>query len=90
MGACHNTVNKLCSEYFDRMRRHVYVTPKTFLNFIKGYKNMYSDKVGEIDAMRTRLQHGLTKLEEAEKGMDEDCGNIVTLILPCRNRPHEN
>merc|ERR1719359_1256743 len=34
MGAAHSMVNEVCAEYFTRMRRQVYVTPKSYLSFV--------------------------------------------------------
>jgi len=42
MGAAHTMVGDACSEYFIRMRRQVYVTPKSYLGFVEMYKGNYS------------------------------------------------
>ena len=38
MGSVHNSMTTACQEYFERFRRHVYVTPKSYLSFLNGYK----------------------------------------------------
>jgi len=35
MGHVHTYVTSACTEYFDKYRRHVYVTPKSYLAFIQ-------------------------------------------------------
>lgn len=44
MGHVHSAVTAACSEYFDKFRRRVYVTPKSYLSFLGGYKDLYSRK----------------------------------------------
>ena len=40
MGTVHKMVVESCSEYYTKMRRNVYQTPKSFLSFLQDYKNM--------------------------------------------------
>jgi dynein heavy chain len=49
MGKCHDLVNDVCGEYFQRMRKYVYVTPKSYLSFIDLYKEVYKTKYDGID-----------------------------------------
>lgn len=35
MGHVHVFVTAACQEYFEKFRRHVYVTPKSYLSFIQ-------------------------------------------------------
>jgi len=49
MGKCHDLVTEVCDVYFQRMRRHVYVTPKSYLSFIELYKDVYKVKYDGID-----------------------------------------
>ena len=41
MGGVHIMVNGICEQYLKRMRRHVYITPKSYLSFIGFYKDLY-------------------------------------------------
>lgn len=45
MGHVHVFVTAACSEYFEKFRRHVYVTPKSYLSFIQAYKQLYQKKL---------------------------------------------
>jgi dynein heavy chain len=49
MGKVHDLVTDVCTEYYQRMRRHVYVTPKSYLAFIDLYKDVYKVKYDAID-----------------------------------------
>ena len=65
MGRCHDLVTDVCGIYFQRMRRNVYVTPKSYLSFIDLYKDVYSVKYNGIDVDDANIQSGLQKLAEA-------------------------
>ena len=56
-----------CKDYYDYFRRHVYVTPKSFLSFIQEYMKVYIKKKAEISVKETTINNGLAKLAEAEK-----------------------
>ncbi|KAF0745065.1 hypothetical protein Ae201684_000639 [Aphanomyces euteiches] len=62
MGMVHRIVTDLCDEYFQKMRRRVYQTPKSYLSFIESYKKMYSIKIEEIKVKEQRVNLGLKKL----------------------------
>jgi dynein heavy chain len=49
MGKVHMMVNTICGEYFQQMRRYVYVTPKSYLSFIQAYNELYNTKYKAID-----------------------------------------
>jgi len=42
MGKVHNMVTEVCTLYYQQMRRHVYVTPKSYLSFIGAYSELYN------------------------------------------------
>ena len=58
-----------CESYFQRFRRATHVTPKSFLNFISSYKDVYSRKHDEIGDMSIRMDSGLEKLPEAAESV---------------------
>jgi len=71
MGKVHDIVTEVCSEYFQRMRRYVYVTPKSYLSFIDQYKQVYKTKYDGIDKDDINIRNGLDKLKEAAEGVEE-------------------
>ena len=56
--------------YHQNFRRSAHVTPKSFLNFINSYKDIYRAKEVEIEESSKRMEAGLSKLEEAAKAVD--------------------
>ena len=69
MGSVHDGVAEYCSQYFQKYRRSTHVTPKSYLSFINGYKEIYSHKLNEIESMAKRMNDGLTRLVDAEKAV---------------------
>ncbi|XP_033349446.1 dynein heavy chain 5, axonemal isoform X1 [Bombus vosnesenskii] len=65
LGSIQDIVSLTSAEYFQRFRRATHVTPKSYLNFIGGYKNIYQSKQHELGEGARRMDTGLAKLEEA-------------------------
>lgn len=49
MGNVHLLVGDVIDIYYAKMRRQVYVTPKSFLSYIEAYKVLYVEKYKELD-----------------------------------------
>ena len=64
MGLVQGMVVSVCDNYFSKMRRHVYQTPKSFLSFLVVYKTMYADKRQEINKKENSINLGLQKLSK--------------------------
>ena len=56
MGRVHVSVTAACKEYFEKFRRHVYVTPRSYLSFIQGYKELYSRKWAYTEELAQSIQ----------------------------------
>ncbi|XP_070274744.1 dynein axonemal heavy chain 8 [Myotis yumanensis] len=69
MGLFHDMVSENCESYFQRYRRRAHVTPKSYLSFINGYKNIYTEKVKFINEQAERMNIGLDKLMEASESV---------------------
>mmetsp|Transcript_2907 Transcript_2907/g.5212 ORF Transcript_2907/g.5212 Transcript_2907/m.5212 type:complete len:2119 (-) Transcript_2907:878-7234(-) len=67
MAGVHATVTEATQDYFQRYRRHVYVTPKSFLSFINSFKQVYGQKYGEVAKLADNVNTGLTKLLQASE-----------------------
>ena len=61
----HQRVTLACVEYFEKYRRQVYVTPKSYLTFIEEYQKLYKTKYSLYNELRSNLKVGLDKLLEA-------------------------
>uniref|UniRef100_A0A665W659 Dynein, axonemal, heavy chain 5 like n=1 Tax=Echeneis naucrates TaxID=173247 RepID=A0A665W659_ECHNA len=71
MGTYHAKVSEACETYFDRFRRKIHVTPKSYLSFINGYKTLYSEKHNHINTLAERMDVGLAKLKQASESVAE-------------------
>ncbi|NXF87312.1 DYH8 protein, partial [Eubucco bourcierii] len=71
MGVFHDIVSESCENYFQSYRRRAYVTPKSYLSFINGYKEVYTEKLENINEQAERMQIGLSKLMEASESVAE-------------------
>lgn len=67
MGMVHKIVTDTCEEYFLKMRRRVYQTPKSYLSFIQNFKLMYGAKLKELQTKEERVNLGLRKLIDGAK-----------------------
>jgi dynein heavy chain len=71
MGVVHSLVMGACDEYFIKMRRYVYQTPKSFLQFLNDYSGMYTRKCQEIDNKAKSVEIGLEKLAAGAKDVEK-------------------
>lgn len=77
MGQVHINVTAACQEYFDKFRRHVYVTPKSYLSFIAGYKSLYEKKLVYVRELATSINSGLSKMGEAKVDVNKMKGELA-------------
>jgi len=66
IASVHDLVTDACEEYFQKYRRPVFVTPKSYLAFISSYKQVYTSKLAQITLQQKNVEMGLKKLKEAE------------------------
>ena len=58
----HLTVQAKSKEFYERLRRRVYVTPTSYLELLSSFKSLLNMKREENNLKRKRLQIGLDKL----------------------------
>jgi len=61
----HESVRLMSQRYFDTLRRHYYVTPTSYLELIRTFKNLLAQKRDEILLLKNRYLTGLDKLQFA-------------------------
>jgi dynein heavy chain len=62
MGTVHQMAGDVCTEYFQKNRRRVYQTPKSYLAFIHNYKTTYKNKLAQLKTKEASVNLGLQKL----------------------------
>jgi len=67
----HLLTNEACSLYFEQYRRQVHVTPKSYLAFIKMYKDLYNAKLKEFRTKKQNVDKGLQQLAVVEGKVGE-------------------
>jgi dynein heavy chain len=66
----HTSVVTASKRFEAELRRHNYVTPKNYLDFIANYRSQLTSQRGKISTRVRRLEGGLTKLTEASTAVD--------------------
>ena len=66
----HLSITSLSERYYLSMRRHNYVTPTSYLELIKTFKNFLGRKRLELLTLKNRYLVGLEKLEFSETQVD--------------------
>eukprot|EP00929_Paragymnodinium_shiwhaense_P038458 TRINITY_DN20312_c0_g1_i3.p1 TRINITY_DN20312_c0_g1~~TRINITY_DN20312_c0_g1_i3.p1 ORF type:complete len:2030 (-),score=489.14 TRINITY_DN20312_c0_g1_i3:63-5702(-) len=61
----HQLVLQTAVKFEERLRRKVYATPKSYLDLISLYTEMMTEKRQEKETSLSRLQNGVTKIDEA-------------------------
>ena len=60
----HATAEEMCGKFLSELGRHFHVTPKSFLDFILLFKEIYSRRKEQSEFKLDRLRVGLSKLEQ--------------------------
>jgi len=79
----HQEVIHSAETFMERLRRKVYVTPKSFLDLIDLYLEMMVEKKEEKDLNLRRLQTGVDKIDEANgvvNGLQEELTKLAPFI----------
>merc|ERR1711871_545204 len=71
MGMVHSMVTEVCDEYFIKMRRRVYQTPKSYLSFIQSFMKLYADKLAALKEKEGRVNLGLQKLIQGAEDVED-------------------
>ena len=76
MAKVHQLVRGTTDDFFRRHRRHVYVTPKSFLSFIESFTATYEAKAAAVELLGGSVQTGLYKLELAKADVENMGGEL--------------
>ncbi len=71
MSHVHLLVNQSCETYYSKMRRQVFVTPKSYLSFIKMFQKLYKEKFDQLDIDENNFKIGIQKIKEAKEDIEK-------------------
>ena len=71
MASAHVSVTSVAEQFKEKYGRHVYSTPKSFLELIGFYKHLLNLKMKESQANVSRLDEGLSKLRQTQQDVAE-------------------
>lgn len=76
---CHERVEVLCKQFYNELWRHCYVTPKSFLQFLTHFIDIYKDKASKSKLNQERLISGLKKLAETNILVEQMKAELIEL-----------
>ena len=84
----HQSVRVLSERFLEELRRHNYVTPKNYLDFISNYKSSLTDERAANDEKASRLDGGLQKLIQASEEVAElqEKLNAASVVLQAKTK----
>ncbi|KAH9593471.1 Dynein heavy chain [Trypanosoma melophagium] len=62
----HDTTSSTSTEMLEQIHRYNYVTPSSYLDLVRGFRRMLSQKREDILEQRDKLSNGMAKLEETK------------------------
>ena len=71
MAFAHETVGAAAAAYRAEERRHVYTTPKSYLELIALYRRLLAARTAKLDGLQERLETGLVKLRSSAEQVAE-------------------
>jgi dynein heavy chain len=88
----HRSVIELSDKYLRTLRRYNYVTPTSYLELIKTFKNLLDIKRGALLKLRSRYVTGLDKLAFAQSSvakMQADLGDLRPQLIKTKEQTDE-
>ena len=71
MAKTHIKINSICSDYYAKMRRKVFVTPKSYLTFIRSYQRLYKTKFDDLTEAEQNYKIGLQKIADTKSDIQK-------------------
>lgn len=75
----HQSIEKASIEFLNKMRRHYYVTPTSYLELLSTYNEVLNFKRKEVGTLRDRLSIGVEKLVSTEIAVNELQANLTEM-----------
>ena len=80
----HVDASRACLDFYQQQRRHVYVTPTSFLELLETFKALLAARREDVSRVRDRYLGGLGKLESTQarvEEMQEELGQLQPVLV---------
>lgn len=71
LGHTHISIQEVCENYLQRLKRRVYITPRTFLMFIHCFGQEYTRRRTSQQENEVKIKLGIEKMDEAAVGLEK-------------------
>ena len=75
----HSSIENISQQFYNQLKRKIYITPKSYLDMIKLYIKQLQNKTFELNQRRKILLNGLNKLKEANEIVNKLQGELTIL-----------
>ena len=82
-GFVHRSIEKQSERFFNELRRHVYTTPKSYLDLITLYISMLSGLQNAVEVKCDRMKVGVKKLDETNalvEGLQQELVALTPIL----------
>ena len=66
----HKSVEEVSAKYLNELRRHVYITPTSYLELLRCFKSLLVDKRNQLQTAKSRFSGGVERLIKAAKDVE--------------------
>ncbi|KAG2383359.1 hypothetical protein C9374_004696 [Naegleria lovaniensis] len=67
----HTSAIELSKTFLEKMKRHNYVTPTTYLELLRNFKDLVKEKRKELHTLRGKFELGLQRIAETDKDVNQ-------------------
>lgn len=82
----HISVRDLNTKLSKSAKKFNFITPRDFLNFIKQFISLQSEKKGELEELQSHLQVGITKLKNTEQSVADLSNKLKSYDIELKNK----
>lgn len=85
----HDTTSNTSQEMMEQIHRYNYVTPSSYLDLVRGFRKLLTQKRDDIVEQRDKLSNGMTKLEETKVAVGKMTEDLKVQDAKLREKTEE-
>lgn len=85
----HDSTSKEAVKLKESLKRYTYVTPSSYLDLVRGYRTMLTQKRFDISEQRDKLTNGMSKLQETKDAVGQMTVELKEQDARLKEKSHE-